>query len=51
MNENIERLHTRINLIREESRTISYRIEALEDRRKELQEQKKHLKEILSNMS
>jgi prefoldin subunit 5 len=51
MNENIERLHTRINLIREESRTISYRIEALEERRKELQEQKKHLKEILSNMS
>ena len=51
MNENIERLHTRINLIREESRTISYRIEALEERRKELQEQKKRLKEILSNMS
>jgi len=51
MEENIERLHTRINLIREESRTISYRIEALEERRKELQEQKKHLKEILSNMS
>ena len=51
MKENIERLHTRINLIREESRTISYRIEALEERRKELQDQKKHLKEILSNMS
>lgn len=51
MNENIERIHTRINLIREESRTISYRIEALEERRKELQEQKKHLKELLSNMS
>ena len=51
MNDNIERLHTRINLIREESRTISYRIEALEERRKELQEQKKNLKELLSNMS
>ncbi len=51
MNENIERLHTRINLIREESRTISYRIEALEERRKELQDQKKRLKELLSNMS
>ena len=51
MNENIERLHKRINLIREESRTISYRIEALEERRKELQEQKKRLKELLSNMS
>ena len=51
MNDNVERLHTRINLIREESRTVSYRIEALEERRKELQEQKKYLKEILSNMS
>jgi predicted nucleic acid-binding Zn-ribbon protein len=46
---NTERLQTRINMIREESRTISYRIEALEERRKELQEQKKQLKEILSN--
>ena len=51
MKENIERLHTRINLIREESRTISYRIEALEERRKELQDQKKYLKELLSDMS
>ena len=40
MKENVERIHTRINLIREESRTISYRIEALEERRKELQDQK-----------
>jgi prefoldin subunit 5 len=48
MKENVERLQTRINLVREESRTISYRIEALEERRKELQEQKKHLKELLS---
>ena len=51
MKENVERLQTRINLVREESRTISYRIEALDERRKELQEQKKHLKELLSNMS
>jgi len=51
MKENVERIHTRINLIREESRTISYRIEALEERRKELQEQKKYLKELISDMS
>jgi prefoldin subunit 5 len=46
----IERIQTRINLIREESRTVSYRIEALEERRKELQEQKKNLKDLLSSM-
>jgi prefoldin subunit 5 len=51
MKENVERIHTRINLIREESRTISYRIEALEERRKELQDQKKYLKELISDMS
>ena len=51
MNENTERLQTRIDMIRMESRQISYRIEALEERRKELQDQKKHLKELLSNMS
>jgi|TARA_E500000318_G_C3545934_1_gene206702 uncharacterized protein (DUF3084 family) len=47
MNENTERLQTRIDMIRMESRQISYRIEALEERRKELQEQKKQLKELL----
>ena len=51
MKENVERIHTWINLIREESRTISYRIEALEERRKELQDQKKYLKELISDMS
>jgi predicted nucleic acid-binding Zn-ribbon protein len=51
MKENTERLQTRINLIREESRTISYRIEALEERRKELQDQKKYLKELLSDIA
>lgn len=47
MNSNLERIQTRINMIREESRTISYRIEALEERRKELQAQKKKLKALL----
>ena len=51
MNENTERLQTRIDMIRMESRQISYRIEALEERRKELQDQKKYLKELISDMS
>ena len=50
MSENTERLQTRIDMIRMESRQISYRIEALEDRRKELQEQKKNLKVLLADL-
>jgi len=50
MNENTERLQTRIDMIRMESRQISYRIEALEERRKELQEQKKNLKDLLAEL-
>jgi|TARA_R100000734_G_scaffold17423_1_gene13722 hypothetical protein len=42
-----ERLNTRINMIREESRTISHRIAILEERRKELQEEKNHFKSLL----
>ena len=49
--DNIERLQTRIDMIRMESRQISYRIEALEERRKELQEQKKALKDLLTEVS
>jgi predicted nucleic acid-binding Zn-ribbon protein len=49
--ENLERLQTRIDLIRSESRQISYRIEALEERRKELQDQKKQLKSLLSEVN
>ena len=50
MSESTERLQTRIDMIRMESRQISYRIEALEERRKELQEQKKNLKELLAHL-
>jgi ribosomal 50S subunit-associated protein YjgA (DUF615 family) len=49
--DNIERLQTRIDMIRMESRQISYRIEALEERRKELQEQKKALKNLLTEVN
>ena len=50
MNDNTERLQTRIDMIRMESRQISYRIEALEERRKELQDQKKKLKDLLIDL-
>ena len=50
MSESTERLQTRIDMIRMESRQISYRIEALEERRKELQEQKKNLKNLLAEL-
>jgi|ETNvirenome_2_30_1030614.scaffolds.fasta_scaffold02249_3 uncharacterized protein (DUF3084 family) len=50
MSESTERLQTRIDMIRAESRQISYKIEALYDRRKELQEQKKNLKELLAHL-
>ena len=43
-----ERLQVKINLIRDESRQISYQIEHLQEKRKALQEQKKKLKERLS---
>ena len=43
----VERLNTRIDMIREESRTLSHRIAILEERRKELQENKRHFKNLL----
>jgi SMC interacting uncharacterized protein involved in chromosome segregation len=49
-NNTTERLQTRINMIREESRTLSHRIAILEERRKELQENKKHFKNLLQEL-
>jgi predicted nucleic acid-binding Zn-ribbon protein len=46
----VERLNTRIDMIREESRTLSHRIAILEERRKELQENKRHFKSLLSDI-
>ena len=46
-NNTVERLQTRINMIREESRTLSHRIEIMSERRKELQDDKKRLKALL----
>ncbi len=43
----VERLQTRIDMIRDESRTLSHRIAIMGNRRKELQEEKKKLKALL----
>jgi predicted nucleic acid-binding Zn-ribbon protein len=43
----VERLQTRIDMIRDESRTLSHRIAIMGNRRKELQEEKKKLKGLL----
>tara|TARA_R110000787_G_scaffold72292_3_gene161241 strand:- start:16453 stop:16614 length:162 start_codon:yes stop_codon:yes gene_type:complete len=48
---NIERLQVRIDLIRAESRMVSYQIERLEERRHELQQEKSHIKEALTKES
>ena len=42
---NVERLQTRINMIRDESRHLSYQIEAIEEKRHNLQLEKKLLKD------
>jgi len=46
----VERLQTRIDMIREESRTLSHRIAIMSDRRKDLQREKKDLKDLLSQL-
>lgn len=43
----VERLQTRIDMIRDESRTLSHRMAIMGNRRKELQEEKKRLKALL----
>jgi predicted nucleic acid-binding Zn-ribbon protein len=45
---NLERLQVRIDMIRAESRMVSYQIERLEERRHDLQGEKSRLKELLS---
>ncbi len=47
--ENIERIQTRIDMIRQESRTLSYRIERMTEQRKFLSQEKKRLKDKLDN--
>ena len=47
--ENIERIQTQIDMIRQESRLLSYRIDRMIEQRKELQDEKRNLKDLLIN--
>jgi regulator of replication initiation timing len=47
--DNIERIQTRIDMIRQESRTLSYRIERMTEQRKSLSQEKKRLKDKLDD--
>lgn len=49
--ENIERIQTRIDMIRQESRALSYRIERMTEQRKALTQEKNDLKERLEVVS
>jgi len=46
--ENIERIQTQIDMIRQESRLLSYRIDRMTEQRKELQDEKRNLKDLLT---
>lgn len=49
--ENIERIQTRIDMIRQESRALSYRIERMTEQRKALSQEKNDLKDRLEVVS
>ena len=49
--DNIERIQTRIDMIRQESRTLSYRIERMTEQRKALTQEKNDLKDKLEVVS
>jgi predicted nucleic acid-binding Zn-ribbon protein len=49
--ENIERIQTRIDMIRQESRALSYRIERMTEQRKALSQEKNDLKDKLEVVS
>lgn len=49
-NTNLERLQTQIDMIRQESRLISYQIERLEQKRHDLQKDKSRLKELIAGI-
>jgi hypothetical protein len=46
--ENIERIQTQIDMIRQESRILSYRIDRMMEQRKALSEEKRRLKDALA---
>ena len=46
---NIERIQTRIEMIRGESRVLTYQIERLQERRKQLSDEKRTLKDLIED--
>ena len=46
----IERIQTRIEMVRTESRVLSHKIERMEQQRKELQDEKRRLKDLMSDI-
>ena len=47
---NVERIQTRIDMIRQESRTLSFRIERMMEQRKNLTQEKNALKDLLTEL-
>ena len=47
---NVERIQTRIDMIRQESRTLSFRIERMLEQRKNLTQEKNALKALLTEL-
>lgn len=48
---NVERIQTRIDMIRQESRTLSFRIERMTEQRKNLSQEKNALKDLLTELN
>jgi hypothetical protein len=46
----LERIQTRIEMVRTESRVLSHKIERMEQQRRELQEEKRRLKALMSDI-
>ena len=47
---NVERIQTRIDMIRQESRTLSFRMERMLEQRKQLTQEKNTLKDLLKEL-
>jgi len=47
---NVERIQTRIDMIRQESRTLSFRMERMLEQRKQLSQEKNNLKNLLTEL-
>ena len=48
---NVERIQTRIDMIRQESRTLSFRMERMMEQRKQLTQEKNALKDLLTELN